>query len=237
MPVNAFIVLSSSSTHGISFDSIMILINKYINQKRSMMANTKNKTTEKPKASNGKTSNGKTKDPKANKQEPNSQLQKFFEDSLKDIYWAEKSLTKALPKMQEAATTEELKDAIEEHLAQTETQVKRLEQVFELIGKKAEAKKCEAMAGLIKEGESIIEETEDGSMTRDVGIIMAAQKVEHYEIATYGGLAQIATTMGLDEAADLLNETLEEEKDADELLTEIAENNINWEAERETEKA
>ena len=237
MPVNAFIVLSSSSTHGISFDSIMILINKYINQKRSMMANTKNKATEKPKASNGKTSNGKTKDPKANKQEPNSQLQKFFEDSLKDIYWAEKSLTKALPKMQEAATTEELKDAIEEHLAQTETQVKRLEQVFELIGKKAEAKKCEAMAGLIKEGESIIEETEDGSMTRDVGIIMAAQKVEHYEIATYGGLAQIATTMGLDEAADLLNETLEEEKDADELLTEIAENNINWEAERETEKA
>lgn len=202
-----------------------------------MMANTKNKATEKPKASNGKTSNGKTKDPKANKQEPNSQLQKFFEDSLKDIYWAEKSLTKALPKMQEAATTEELKDAIEEHLAQTETQVKRLEQVFELIGKKAEAKKCEAMAGLIKEGESIIEETEDGSMTRDVGIIMAAQKVEHYEIATYGGLAQIATTMGLDEAADLLNETLEEEKDADELLTEIAENNINWEAERETEKA
>ena len=201
------------------------------------MANTKNKATEKPKASNGKTSNGKTKDPKANKQEPNSQLQKFFEDSLKDIYWAEKSLTKALPKMQEAATTEELKDAIEEHLAQTETQVKRLEQVFELIGKKAEAKKCEAMAGLIKEGESIIEETEDGSMTRDVGIIMAAQKVEHYEIATYGGLAQIATTMGLDEAADLLNETLEEEKDADELLTEIAENNINWEAERETEKA
>ena len=201
------------------------------------MANTKNKTTEKPKASNGKTSNGKTKDPKANKQEPNSQLQKFFEDSLKDIYWAEKSLTKALPKMQEAATTEELKDAIEEHLAQTETQVKRLEQVFELIGKKAEAKKCEAMAGLIKEGESIIEETEDGSMTRDVGIIMAAQKVEHYEIATYGGLAQIATTMGLDEAADLLNETLEEEKETDQLLTEIAENNINWEAEGETEKA
>ena len=202
-----------------------------------MMANTKNKTTDKPKASNGKTSNGKTKDQNAGKQEPNSQLQKFFEDSLKDIYWAEKSLTKALPKMKEAATTEELKEAIEEHLAQTETQVKRLEQVFELIGKKAEAKKCEAMAGLIKEGESVIEETEDGSMTRDVGIIVAAQKVEHYEIATYGGLAQIATTMGLDEAADLLNETLEEEKETDKLLTEIAENNINWEAERETEKS
>ncbi|HEU4859882.1 MAG TPA: ferritin-like domain-containing protein [Chitinophagaceae bacterium] len=197
-----------------------------------MMPNTKNKNTEKSKAANGK-----TKDRNASKQQTNSQLQKFFEDSLKDIYWAEKSLTKALLKMQEAATTEELKNAIEEHLAQTETQVKRLEQVFELIGKKAQAKKCDAMEGLIKEGESIIEETEDGSMTRDVGIIMAAQKVEHYEIATYGGLAQIATTMGLDEAADLLNETLEEEKETDELLTEIAENNINWEAEQETEKA
>ena len=194
-----------------------------------MMANTK-KNTEKPKASNGKTKNA-----NANKPEPNSQLQKFFEDSLKDIYWAEKSLTKALPKMQEAATTEELKNAIEEHLAQTETQVKRLEQVFELIGKKAQAKKCDAMEGLIKEGESIIEETEAGSMTRDVGIKMASQKVEHYEIATYGGLAQIATTMGLDEAADLLNETLEEEKETDAVLTEIAENNINWEAEQETE--
>ena len=197
-----------------------------------MMANTKNKNMDKP-----KTSNGKTNDQKASKQEPNSQLQKFFEDSLKDIYWAEKNLTKALPKMKEAATTEELKNAIEEHLAQTETHVQRLEQVFDLIGKKAQAKKCDAMEGLIKEGESIIEETEDGSMTRDVGIIMAAQKVEHYEIATYGGLAQIATTMGLDEAADLLNETLDEEKETDKLLTEIAENNINWEAEQETEKA
>ena len=137
--------------------------------------------------------------------------------------------------MQEAATTEELKNAIEEHLAQTETQVARLEQVFELIGKKAQAKRCEAMEGLIKEGETVIEETEEGSMTRDVGIIIAAQKVEHYEIATYGGLAQIATTMGLDEAADLLNETLEAEKETDELLTEIAENNINWQAEQETE--
>lgn len=196
------------------------------------MPNTKNKNTERAKPANGK-----TKGPDAKKQQTNSQLQKFFEDSLKDIYWAEKSLTKALPKMQEAATTEELKNAIEEHLAQTETQVKRLEQVFELIGKKAQAKKCDAMEGLIKEGESIIEETEDGSMTRDVGIIMAAQKVEHYEIATYGGLAQIATTMGLEEAADLLHETLEEEKETDELLTEIAENNINWEAEQETERA
>jgi len=194
------------------------------------MQNTKSK-----KAVKSQDSNGNTKNVKANTQETNSQLQKLFEDSLKDIYWAEKNLTKALPKMQKAATTEELKNAIEEHLAQTENQVARLEQVFELIGKKAQAKKCEAMEGLIKEGESIVEETEEGSMTRDVGIIMAAQKIEHYEIATYGGLAQIATTMGLDEAADLLNETLDEEKETDQLLTEIAENNINWEAEQETE--
>jgi len=194
------------------------------------MQNTKSK-----KAVKSQDSNGNTKNVKANTQETNSQLQKLFEDSLKDIYWAEKNLTKALPKMQKAATTEELKNAIEEHLAQTENQVARLEQVFELIGKKAQAKKCDAIEGLIKEGESIVEETEEGSMTRDVGIIMAAQKIEHYEIATYGGLAQIATTMGLDEAADLLNETLDEEKETDQLLTEIAENNINWEAEQETE--
>jgi ferritin-like metal-binding protein YciE len=199
------------------------------------MPNTKSKKTVKQPSTNGNAKNEKANGQKLNEQKTNSQLQKFFEDSLKDIYWAEKHLTKALPKMQKAATTEELKNAIEEHLAQTEKQVARLEQVFELMGKKAQAKKCDAMEGLIKEGESIIEETEEGSMTRDVGIIMAAQKVEHYEIASYGGLAQIATTMGLSEVADLLNETLEEEKETDELLTEIAENNINWEAEHETE--
>jgi len=193
------------------------------------MQNTK---TKKPGKSEG--SNGNTKNAKAPTQEMNSQLQKFFEDSLKDIYWAEKNLIKALPKMQKAATTGELKNAIEEHLTQTENQVARLEQVFELIGKKAQAKKCDAMEGLIKEGESIVEETEEGSMTRDVGIIMAAQKIEHYEIATYGGLVQIATTMGLDEAADLLNETLDEEKETEKLLSGIAESKTNWEAEQET---
>jgi ferritin-like metal-binding protein YciE len=198
--------------------------------KKSIMQNTKTKKTEKSPGSNGNTKNA-----KVPTQEMNSQLQKFFEDSLKDIYWAEKNLTKALPKMQKAATTEELKNAIEEHLTQTENHVARLEQVFELIGKKAQAKKCDAMEGLIKEGESIVEETEEGSMTRDVGIIMAAQKIEHYEIATYGGLVQIATTMGLDEAANLLNETLDEEKETDKLLSGIAENKINWEAEQETE--
>ena len=163
----------------------------------------------------------------------NTQLEKFFHESLKDIYWAEKHLTKALPKMMKAATTDELKSAIELHIEQTVGQIQRLEQVFEIIGKKAQAKKCDAMEGLIKEGESIVEETEAGSMTRDVGIIMAAQKVEHYEIATYGGLESLARTLGLDDAAALFAETLQEEKDTDSGLSEIAENNINWEAEQE----
>lgn len=156
-------------------------------------------------------------------------------DALKDIYWAEKHLTKALPKMKKAATTEELQDAIEEHLAQTQEHVSRLEEVFEMLGKKAQAKKCDAMEGLVKEGESVIEETEDGSMTRDVGIIISAQKVEHYEIAAYGGLTQLARTMGLEDVAGILHQTLEEEKQTDMLLTEIAENDINWEAEQEGE--
>jgi ferritin-like metal-binding protein YciE len=166
----------------------------------------------------------------------NSQLHEFFLDSLKDIYWAEKALTKALPKMQKAATTAQLQEAIETHLGQTVEQVTRLERVFGLLDEKAVAKKCDAMEGLLKEGESIVEETEEGTMTRDVGIIMAAQKVEHYEIATYGGLVQLATTMGHDEVANLLNETLEEEKETDLSLSAIAENDINWQAESEGKK-
>ena len=145
-----------------------------------------------------------------------SQLEKLFTDSLKDMYWAEKHLTKTLPKMQKAATTEELKSAIEEHLTQTEEHVTRLEQVFDLMGKKPQTKKCDAMEGLIKEGDSIVEETEAGSMTRDAGIIMAAQKVEHYEIAAYGSLIAYAKILGNEEAVDLLLTTLEEEKEADE---------------------
>ncbi|MEO7983393.1 MAG: ferritin-like domain-containing protein [Bacteroidota bacterium] len=165
--------------------------------------------------------------------EGNSQLEKFFTDSLKDIYWAEKALTKALPKMQKAATTDELKNAIEDHISQTEGHVTRLEEVFGLFDQKPLAKKCDAMEGLIKEGESIIEETEDGSMTRDAAIIMAAQKVEHYEIATYGGMVQLAKTLGNEEAADILAQTLEEEKQTDQGLTDIAEGSINWAAEQE----
>ncbi|MGN6492742.1 MAG: YciE/YciF ferroxidase family protein [Agriterribacter sp.] len=167
----------------------------------------------------------------------NSELETYFVDSLKDIYWAEKHLTKALPKMQKAATTEQLQTAIGEHLTQTEEHVTRLEEVFEILGHKAQAKKCEAMEGLTKEGETVIEETEEGTKTRDVGIIMSAQKVEHYEIATYGGLVTLAKVLGYEDAAEILAQTLEEEKQTDQGLTEIAENDINWEASEEEEEA
>jgi ferritin-like metal-binding protein YciE len=200
-------------------------------------------TTKAKRSSNGQTAAKKASDGQApakkagngQSESQSGQLEKFFHDSLKDIYWAEKHLTKALPKMQKAATTEELKSAIEDHLTQTEEHVERLEEVFEKLGHKPQAKKCEAMEGLTKEADSIIEETEEGTMTRDAAIIMAAQKVEHYEIATYGGLVQLATTMGQDEVAELLAQTLDEEKETDKNLTEIAEKNINWEAEEEGE--
>lgn len=156
-------------------------------------------------------------------------LRELFVDSLKDIYWAEKALTKALPKMAKNATSENLINTINDHLVVTEEQVARLEEVFELIGEKAAAKKCDAMEGLIKEGESIIEETQEGAV-RDAGIIAASQKIEHYEIASYGTLAAYAQTLGEDEALALLQQTLEEEKEADTLLTEVAYNNINFEA-------
>lgn len=147
-------------------------------------------------------------------------LLKVFEDGLKDIYWAEKALTKALPKMAKNATAPELKTALQDHLAETEGQVERLEQIFELLGKKAQAKKCEAMAGLIKEGDEMMEDNDKGVM-RDVAIISAGQKVEHYEIASYGTLRAFAEILGLNDAAELLQETLDEEKGADEKLTEV----------------
>ena len=163
-------------------------------------------------------------------------LRDLFVDSLKDIYWAEKALVKALPKMAKNATTENLITAINEHLSVTQGQVMRLEQVFEIVGEKAVAKKCDAMDGLIKEGEGIMEETEVGPV-RDAGIIAASQKIEHYEIATYGTLVAFAKTLGEEEAAALLSETLAEEKEADVTLTEAAYNTINFDAsETEDEK-
>lgn len=158
-----------------------------------------------------------------------SQLMKLFEEELQDIYWAEKALTKAIPKMIKNATSSELVDALTSHLAETENHVTRVEQVFESIDKKAVAKKCEAMEGLISEAEDIMESCEEGAMC-DAGIISAGQKVEHYEIATYGTLRQFAETLGLSEAVSLLAATLEEEKAADEKLSEVAMSAVNIEA-------
>lgn len=160
-------------------------------------------------------------------------LQALFKDGIADLYWAENHLVKALPKMISAATAAELKDAIESHLAETKGHVSRLEDIFSLLGEKPVAKKCDAMEGLTKEAEGIVEETEPGTATRDVGIILASQKVEHYEIASYGGLHQLATTLGLSDVADILAQTLEEEKQADIKLTGIAENEINYKAAEE----
>lgn len=156
-------------------------------------------------------------------------LRDLFVDSLKDIYWAEKALVKALPKMAKNATNENLVAAIKDHLTVTEEQVIRLEDVFASVGEKAAAKKCDAMAGLIEEGEGILEETEPGAV-RDAGIIAASQKIEHYEIATYGTLVAFAKTLGEEEAAGLLEQTLAEEKEADVTLTETAYNTINFDA-------
>ena len=164
-----------------------------------------------------------------------SMLKEFFIDELKDIYWAEKHIVTTLPKMQKAATSEELKNAFETHTQQSQEHVARLEQAFELLGEKAQAKKCDAIAGIIEEGKGIIEETEKGTATRDVGLILSAQKVEHYEISTYGGLAQLATTLGLTDVADILAQTLAEEKETDELLTQLAESGINYQAAEEVE--
>jgi len=159
------------------------------------------------------------------------ELEDLFEDSLKDIYWAEKALVKALPKMQKNATDETLKEAIGQHLVETKEHVSRLEATFESIGVKAQSKKCDAMQGLLDEADSIIEETEPGTV-RDAGIIAAAQKVEHYEIATYGTLAAFAKVLNEKEALANLLSTLEEEKNCDSLLTQLADTNLNSKAKK-----
>lgn len=181
----------------------------------------------------GKKSAGAKKQNTSPAQEDNSMLHELFIDELRDIYWAEKHLVKALPRMEKACSSEELADAFAEHLAVTQEQVSRLEQIFEMLGEKARGKKCEAMEGLVKEAESVIEDTDEGTSTRDVALIIAAQKVEHYEIAAYGGLATLAKTMGKMEIKELLGQTLEEEKETDELLTQLAEASINQSASQE----
>lgn len=156
-------------------------------------------------------------------------LRELFIDSLKDIYWAENALVKALPKMAANATSPGLRSAIKDHLDVTKLQVERLDKVFEVLKVKAEGKKCEAMAGLLKEGESILEETVPGAV-RDAGIIAASQKIEHYEIATYGTLVSFAKTLGENDASKLLTQTLAEEKESDCVLNDIALNAVNADA-------
>jgi ferritin-like metal-binding protein YciE len=155
-------------------------------------------------------------------------FQNLLEDGLKDILWVEKTLVKELPKMAKKAQSQELREAIEDHLEETREQVQRLTEVFRMIGKSAETKKCDALSGILEEGEKHIGENEGEA--RDAAIIGSAQKVEHYEIASYGTLCAYANTLGLDDAADLLKETLEEEKAADEKLSMIAETSVNQQA-------
>jgi ferritin-like metal-binding protein YciE len=156
-------------------------------------------------------------------------LEELFELELRDAYDFEQQLVKALPKMAKAASSQELRTAFEQHLAETERQVTRLESVFDEIGRKAKAQTCEAMEGLIKEGKDIIALKGDAA-TRDAGLIAAAQKVEHYEIATYGCLVTWARQLGRSRAAEMLQQALDEEKEADHKLNTIAESHLNAEA-------
>src|ERR1700733_4651140 len=165
----------------------------------------------------------------------NSKLREFFIDQLQDIYWAEQKLVKTLPKLSKASHSPELRQAFDSHLTETKNHVSRIEQAFQLLKQKAEAKECPALKGIAEEGEEIIDETEDNTAQRDVGLIFAGQKAEHYEIATYGALIQLARDMGENEVANLLQETLKEEKAADQKLTQLATSGINKEAAREVE--
>lgn len=159
----------------------------------------------------------------------------LLEEELKDIYSAEKQLLKALPKMAKKASSDELRAALAEHLVVTEGQVTRLEEVFEALGKTAKAKTCKAMQGLIEEATELMEEDADDAVL-DAGLIAAAQKVEHYEIASYGTVRTWANLCGKEDAAELLQETLDEETEADQKLTELAENLVNPAAEEASEE-
>ena len=163
-------------------------------------------------------------------------LDDLFLHELKDLYSAERQLVQALPKMAKSATSDELRTALENHLAETEEQVTRLEQILESFDESPRGQKCQGMEGLIDEGKSLLKEDADPDVL-DAGIIVAAQKVEHYEIATYGAVCEYARMMGHTEALQLLEQTLEEEKNADQLLNQIAEGGINALAERDSNGA
>jgi ferritin-like metal-binding protein YciE len=162
-----------------------------------------------------------------NENQGESRLEIFFQDQLRDIYWAEQHLVKAIPKLVDAASSNELKSALNEHLSITKEHVVRLERVFNLLDQEPEANKCKAMAGIIDEGEDIIDDTEEKTETRNVGVVFAARKVEHYEIATYSSLVQLAKTLGHEDIRNILEQTLSEEKQADEGLFKLAENFVN----------
>lgn len=161
-------------------------------------------------------------------------LEEYFMYELRDILGAEQQLKSAMPGWKNAAGSEELKSSIEEHLVHSEQHINRLHMVFDMMGEPARTKKCEAMDGLIREATTVIAETSADSATRDVALIMAIQKAEHYEIATYGGLITLARTIGQDDVAKILKHTMSEEKEYDELLSGLAENNINDEASTES---
>lgn len=165
-----------------------------------------------------------------------SKIEELLVHGLKDIYNAEKQLLKALPKMARAATSEKLRTAFEDHLAETEGQVERLEQVFEALGVAARGVKCAAMEGLVEEGKEVLEDEDFEGAVKDAALIGAANKVEHYEIASYGTLASYARLLGNKKAVKLLEATLKEEKAADELLTELAETEINLQADEMEEE-
>ncbi len=168
-----------------------------------------------------KTAKSSAKQPVKAKSNAAKDLQDLFEDELKDMYGAEKALLKAIPKMAKNATSPQLAKALTDHLTETEQQVKRVEQAFKAIGKKAQAKKCLAMEGLIKEGEEIMKSAQIGDV-RDAGIISAAQKIEHYEIASYGTLCSFARLLGETEAENILQMILDQEYNADKKLTEVS---------------
>ena len=163
-------------------------------------------------------------------------LKDLFIHTLKDVYYAETAIIKALPKMAKAASSDDLRKAFEKHLKQTAGQITRLEKVFQILGMKPAAVPCEAIKGILKEGDEVVEEFE-GSPALDAGLIAAAQAVEHYEIARYGTLKCWAEELGMDDAADLLEQTLNEEKSTDEALTGLAESSVNAAAETEDEEA
>lgn len=204
--------------------------------KKEEKDNKKNKDASSKSKSTNKDSSDKSKTSKKGKLkiEDENALKDFLCEELKDIYFAEHEVLKGLTKMKEAATSAKLKKAIDLHYNQTEIQIVRLEDAFDLLDKKPTKKKCEAIIGILKEGDDILEDTDEGTMTRDAAIIIASQKVEHYEIATYGSLAELAKTIDRDDVAKLLESTLKEEKKTDVSLTILAVEKINKDAAQES---